>query len=340
MRLLICTQIVDSEDPILGFFHRWIEEFAKNAEQVTVICLKEGTHRLPDNVRVLSLGKEKGHSRLQYIIKFYYYIWRERHAYDAVFVHMNQVYVLLGGIIWRLLGKQIGLWYVHRSVTLGLRLAVIFAHTIFTAAPGSFRINTRKRLCIGHGIDTEALPFVRKEEGPTLRVVTIGRVSPTKRIAEMIHAIRILNDTGVSAALTIVGSAITERDKLYEHELIARADQYSKFIGVVPHAELSRVLQGHDVFLNLSLTESMDKAVLEALSAGLPVVTSNPTFREMLKPLGLFVDDADPTQVVSALQRAHGLDVHSLSILVRKKHSLPRLIQNILQTLARENISA
>src|SRR3989338_44123 len=60
MRILIVTQAVDSADSDLGFFHRWIEEFAKRFERVIVICLKEGQHRLPENVSVYSLGKESG----------------------------------------------------------------------------------------------------------------------------------------------------------------------------------------------------------------------------------------------------------------------------------------
>jgi len=58
MKLLIITQAVDTTDSNLGFFHGWIEEFARHCSKVTVICLREGKHSLPTNVRVLSLGKE------------------------------------------------------------------------------------------------------------------------------------------------------------------------------------------------------------------------------------------------------------------------------------------
>ena len=59
MKLLILTQKVDKNDPILGFFHRWVEEFARHCEQVTVIALGVGEYDLPQNVRVFSLGKEQ-----------------------------------------------------------------------------------------------------------------------------------------------------------------------------------------------------------------------------------------------------------------------------------------
>ena len=57
MRLLICTQTVDLNDPVLGFFHGWIAAFSRHCESVHVICLKEGRHSLPANVFVHSLGK-------------------------------------------------------------------------------------------------------------------------------------------------------------------------------------------------------------------------------------------------------------------------------------------
>src|SRR5437899_240970 len=109
MKLLIITQSVDLENPVLGFFHRWLIEFAKNYERVTIICLEEGKHDLPENVKVLSLGKESEKSeqdsmsknqsprKLRYIGRFYKYIWQRRKNYDAVFVHMNPIYVVLGG---------------------------------------------------------------------------------------------------------------------------------------------------------------------------------------------------------------------------------------------------
>ena len=55
MKLLILTQVVDKEDHFLGFFHKWIEEFSKNYENITVICLKKGKYDLPNNIKVLSL---------------------------------------------------------------------------------------------------------------------------------------------------------------------------------------------------------------------------------------------------------------------------------------------
>src|SRR3989344_7209303 len=92
--LLILTQKVDRDDPVLGFFHGWLVEFARRFERITVVCLEEGVHSLPKNVEVLSLGKstqggpqpkadeprvqasgwERGLLRLHYVLRFYRYL--------------------------------------------------------------------------------------------------------------------------------------------------------------------------------------------------------------------------------------------------------------------------
>ena len=153
MKLLICTQKVSLTDSNLGSFHRWISEFAKHCEQVSVICLEEGRHELPANVHVYSLGKERGTvSRVQYAFRFWRQMWRLRGQYDAVFVHMNPEYLIMGGGWWRITHKRVVLWYTHKSVNLRLRIGAFFASVICTASKESFRLSSNKVQVVGHGI--------------------------------------------------------------------------------------------------------------------------------------------------------------------------------------------
>src|SRR3972149_5992145 len=100
MKLLFITQKVDKNDDVLGVYHRWIEELAKKAERIHVICLYKGRVEMPGNVEAHSLGKElpglprrglikAGRSRLRYLWNFFRLIWKLRREYDVVFVHMN-----------------------------------------------------------------------------------------------------------------------------------------------------------------------------------------------------------------------------------------------------------
>jgi len=339
MKLLICTQAVDKNDPILGFFHRWIEEFSKHAEYVHVICLKKGVYNLPPNVSVHSLGKEEVLSRIEYVSRFYRYIWQQRREYDAVFVHMNSEYVILGGFFWRLWGKRVGLWYVHKSVTALLRFAVLLVHHVFTTSRESLRLETSKRIETGHGIDTEQFTPTETIKDDTLRILTTGRVSETKRIAEMIDVVDRINTQGQKVLFSIVGEPVTSLDKEYLNSLRSDLERRGlsgvvNFEGAISHDLLPEILHKSDVFLNLSKTGSMDKAVLEALSSGVPVVTSNEAFQSLLEPLDLFVSADNIEEIAETIERAKGMNMENVVEYVRDQHSLPSLITRITSTLS------
>src|SRR3989344_6197488 len=144
-RLLIVTQKLDQNDGVLGFFHEWVEHFAKHCQSVTVISLGVGSHTLPSNVRVFSLGKENRLGRLRYFFNFYKYIWQFRNTYDAVFVHMNPRYIILGWPVWRAFQKTIALWYAHGHVPFTLRMADYLTDIGFTSTPEGYRLLSHKR---------------------------------------------------------------------------------------------------------------------------------------------------------------------------------------------------
>lgn len=339
MRLLIVTQTLDKDDPAyFGFFHGWVAEFAAHCERVIVICLREGAHTLPNNVCVYSLGKESGRPFLgsaTYAMRFVRLAWRLRRDYDSVFVHMNPEYLILMGWFWRLQGKTSVLWYLHKSVDLKLRIGVLFANRVATASKESFRLQSNKVAIVGHGIDS-AFALVKRNKSDHLRIFTWGRLSPSKHIEQMIAAVQTLNNEGVVAELVIVGAPARPADQAYEQELqrmAAKKPGQVVFTGGVPHREIPALLAQADVSLNLSVTGSMDKAVLESLTAGVPAVTSNPAFAEMLRPYGLFVDDESPHHLAAVLSRAAKTNITPLRDLVRREYSLSALIPRIINAL-------
>ena len=328
MKLLIITQVVDSKDPILGFFVRWIEEFAKHVERVEVICLREGlspvgddeaSHNLPSNVRVHSLGKEKGVSRVKYVLNFYRHIWRLRHDYDAVFVHMNPEYVILGGPLWRLWGKKITLWYTHKSVNVKLRLAMLMSRAIFTASKESFRLHTKKLRVMGHGIDVDFFSPDQKVVRGTA-VLSAGRLSPTKRHDLVIQAaehfpneVRIVGEGPEKQHLEVLAANLSLGSRVH-------------FLGAHTQEELREEYRRAGVFVHVSETGSLDKGVLEALAGGWPVVTTSTT----LVGLPVMVVLPTPNAIAEGVLAAHSNDTKSLVTYVRDHHSLQSLIPAIL----------
>lgn len=339
MRLLITTQVADTEDPDLGFFVRWIEEFAMHCEQIEVICLFEGKHKLPANVRIHSLGKERGsRSSFSYAASFLVLLWQLRGRYDAVFVHMNPEYIILGAPFWKLARKRVALWYLHKRVDLKLRIAALLADVILTASKESFRLDTPNLRIVGHGIVTEDVVRIPRESDAPLRILTAGRITPAKGVLEMLESIDRLTARGVSSSFRILGAPATTNDHAYSTLVDARIQALPKGTveraGAVPHRQIPGELAQADIFLNLSETGSVDKAILEALASGVPVVTSNEAFKDLLTPYGLYVDRNDPEKIADALTRAPSIDVASLTLWVKEHHALTSLVPRIIATLA------
>ena len=273
MRLLVITQKVDRNDPVLGFFHRWIEEFAKQFEFVTVVCLEMGEYHLPVNTKVLSLGKERRRSNIRYILCFYKYIWREKDNYDAVFVHMNQEYVLLGWKFWKLWGKKIYLWRNHAQGSLLTRLAVLFSNKVFCTSPSSYTARFKKTKLMPVGIDTDFFkpdPSVKRIPGS---ILFLGRISPVKKVLEFIDWVR---DTEYIA--TIAGPILAE-DREYGDEVKRKLTNKIKFIGPVNQEEALKLYQTYEIYANFTPAGSMDKAIIEAVACGAKLEVRNPDLK-------------------------------------------------------------
>lgn len=343
MKLLITTQIVDETDPVLGFFCSWITEFAQQVESLEVICLKEGTHTFPTNVTVHSLGKEKGNrSRFVYASRFLVHAWRLRSRYDAVFMHMNPEYAVLAGPLWKMLGKRLVLWYLHKAISLRLRIATFFADAVCTATPLSLRLRTGKKRVVGHGLDTRALPFMPPPP-PPLTFLTVGRISPVKRTDLIIRAFA--RSHGADARLVIVGSATSRRERAYRSalETIVQEENIEslvEFRGAVPHENLPEVFATAHLFLHASDTGSLDKAVLEPLATGMPVLTTNQELADAMSMEGVVYAPPDVEKYAAILthlvmQRPwEDLRVRSsLRQYVIEHHELSRLIGTLTAIL-------
>ncbi len=378
MKLLILTQKIDKNDDVLGFMHGWIAEFARYCEKVTVIALEVHEYDLPRNVRIFSLGKEnisqkstqlnkkvkrvkkvyKVESKLKYLFNFYRYIWSERNNYDNVFVHMNPEYVVMGGLFWRLTRKKIGMWYMHKSVNLKLRIAEKLTNEVFSGTQESFRLKTKKLNITGHGIDIDkfkvspvkfnSLTGQESQESKVadgFRIVTIGRISSIKDYGTLIDAMEVLQKSGLNIKLDILGDADSSDDKKYLESLIQKVkdkglEEKINFVGSVPNKDIVNYLHQADIFVNTSQTGSLDKAILEAMACGLVVLSSNDSSRNIFGGYRdrLFFKPKDSEDLARKISRITKLSSgerieigKKLRETVVKDHNLEDLIKKIIR---------
>ena len=152
--LLIITQKVDKNDQLLGFLSIGLLVSAQKFEKVTILCLEKGEFDLPKNVSVISLGKDRNLSKLFWFFNFYKYLFRYRKQYDAVFIHMNPIWVVLGSWYWHMTNKKFCLWYAHKSVTFKLRLDEKLPDIIFSSTFDGFRLVSKKVKVVAQGINS------------------------------------------------------------------------------------------------------------------------------------------------------------------------------------------
>ena len=318
MRLLICTQAVDRSDPVLGFFHQWLQEFARHFEQIHVVCLKEGEHDLPSNVFVHSLGKPafakasagkegRGMSRIKYVWNFYRYTWSLRNEYDAVFVHMNQEYVLLGGKLWWIFRKRVVLWRNHKKGSILTRLADLLSHVVCHTSPEAYVAGFKNAVRMPIGIDTN-LFTPRGDQVDKSSILFLGRLDAVKHPDIFLEALGVLAREGTKFRADMYGDPTPGRES-YAEELRKR---FSATRGVTFHPgvrndQTPAIYSGHAIYVNLTPSGSFDKTIGEAMSSGCVVVAANEVLRGVL-PDELIVDPQKPESVVARIRTALVMD--------------------------------
>lgn len=350
MNLLIFNLKTDADDSVLGFTTDWINALSKKCEQVFVITMMKGRLSVADNVKVLSVGKEKGYSELRRLLEFYRILWRVLRAerIDVCFAHMMPLFAVLGWPLLKSRNIPVVLWYTHSHVSLLLRLATQLVDRVVSASKSGFQINTHKVQFIGHGIDVARFSpskMARKNSEEKLVLLTVGRLSPVKRLEVALEALAMLPfEVQQRLELRYVGDPAGKAAEVYVRQLRQQAEELS-FAGVVtfhqafPFHRVHEAYHGADVFINSSDTDSIDKAVLEAMSCGLVVITSNAAFRDVfgLASSDFVIPKNDPATLAKKIAMIAKMPVvdrlalgDAMRSIVVKNHSLDALTGKLI----------
>lgn len=106
------------------------------------------------------------------------------------------------------------------------------------------------------------------------RLITVGRLSSTKRFDMLIDTVEILRQRRVDVKLTIAGGGALQES--LEQMVISKKLQDSiEIIGRIELDEMPAFYSRGDIFLSASIQEGMSNAMLEAMAASLPIIAAH-----------------------------------------------------------------
>jgi len=180
---------------------------------------------------------------------------------------------------------------------------------------------------IPNGVDLEQFrpadltSYKGRADWDVLRLLTVGRLSATKRLTLLIEAVELLSHRGCNVRLTIVGGGAQEpelRRLLGEKNLRGAVTLTGRREG----KHMPKVYRQHDVFISASMQEGMSNAMLEAMASGLPIVTTRcEGVQELVADNGIVVAEPQPGLLAAAIENlAHSrTTLKTMSTAARKR---------------------
>ncbi len=197
---------------------------------------------------------------------------------------------------------------VQRMVGRALTFANGEALTVKHSRPGRRVIQTQTTTIDAGAVNTREDTCA----GTRVRLLTVSRIDPRKGLRVLPEAVRRLVDRGVDATLDIVGGTVggpgeQERVAIDEAARSLGVADRVLFVGPVPLDQLLPRYRAYDMFVLPTLPgEGIPRVLLEAMAAGLPVVTSRVSGIPSLvthESNGLLLESPDADAVAGAVAR-------------------------------------
>jgi len=157
---------------------------------------------------------------------------------------------------------------------------------------------------IPNGVELERFgPAEIAREPQILRLLTVGRLSVTKRVEILIDAVEIMHSKGCEVRFTIVGGG-QMLQKLKQILLEKDLGDIIELTGRIDAEDMPQVYRQNDIFISASMQEGMSNAMLEAMASGLPIVTTRcEGVDELIADNGIIVNNADAREIADAIRK-------------------------------------
>jgi len=157
---------------------------------------------------------------------------------------------------------------------------------------------------IPNGVDSERFACGEGgERSGSLRLLTVGRLSATKRVEMLIDAVEILRRDNVEVHLSVAGSGSLEGE-LRERIAGKGLGDFIEMMGRLEAEEMPGVYRASDILVSATMQEGMSNAMLEAMASGLPIITTRcEGAEELISDNGIVVERAEAGAIADAVRR-------------------------------------
>jgi len=156
---------------------------------------------------------------------------------------------------------------------------------------------------IPNGVDLEQFyPAETNQKTETLRLLTVGRLSVTKRVEILIDVAELLSRQGCKLHLTIVGGGNLENN-LRKMVLQKNLGNIIEITGRIESKKMPQLYRQNHIFISATIQEGMSNAMLEAIASGLPIVTTPcEGVKELIADNGIVVEQASKESIANAIK--------------------------------------
>jgi glycosyltransferase involved in cell wall biosynthesis len=349
MKLAMLSSSINREGKEEAFIVDWIESLAQEVDQLVVILLRDQKTLLKaKNVTVYSVEKTpllfkpliiwKLLSQEQLKVKF-----------DGIFCHIYDFLAVVGTIWAKIFTVKSVYWYAGglplNSISL-LRLAMVLADKVVTCSQKekqrysqAFHLKNSVHV-LGHAINTHhfkpLLPKIHSHKSDYV-IGSVGRATSVKNYETLISAVQQLPDLHFTLKLAL--SRVKEnQDYVSRLKHLADQDSSSKhhyqFLTNINYTSLPQFYTGLSLYIHPSELASIDKAGLEAIACGIPVLLSRAGYLEVVSDDQFLFDPKDvkalTNKIIQALRKTPFEAQAKLQKHIEKEYALQGFMKKLV----------